>query len=97
MEQAKPLLPGMFFSQSAYECVEGADAVALLTEWDELRALDLERLKSLLKKPVLVDLRNIYDPENAKRVGLDYTSVGRTAIDSGQRLGVGSETAKLAS
>ena len=77
MEQARPLLPAMAFAANAYACVEGADAVAILTEWDEFRALDLARLKSLLKSPVMIDLRNIYPPEEAQRHGLAYTSIGR--------------------
>ena len=77
MEQARPLLPGMTFAKSAYDCVEGADAVAILTEWDEFRALDLARLKTLLRAPVLVDLRNVYTPAEAQRHGLAYTSIGR--------------------
>ena len=77
MKQAEPLLPGIAFADSAYACVEGADAVAILTEWDEFRALDLGRLKSLLKAPVLVDLRNIYPPEDVRAAGFDYSSVGR--------------------
>ena len=77
MGQAKPLLPDMTFATSAYECVDGADAVALLTEWDEFRALDLRRVKDLLKSPVLVDLRNVYDADEVARYGLAYTSVGR--------------------
>ena len=81
MEQAKPLLPGISFAQNAYDCVEGADAVAILTEWDEFRALDLNKIKSLLTSPVLVDLRNIYDPAEAKRVGMTYTSIGRVPVD----------------
>ena len=77
MEQARPLLPGIAFADSAYGCVEGADAVAILTEWDEFRALDLGRLKAALTTPILVDLRNIYPPEDAARAGFSYTSVGR--------------------
>ena len=77
MEQAKPLLPDMSFAANAYDCVEGADAVAILTEWDEFRALDLGRLKSLLKTPQLVDLRNIYEPRDVADHGLRYSSVGR--------------------
>ena len=77
MEQARPLLPGMTFAANAYDCVAGADAVAILTEWDEFRALDLARIKTLLASPVLVDLRNIYHPEEAQRHGLAYTSIGR--------------------
>ena len=77
MEQARPLLPAMTFTANAYDCIEGADAVAILTEWDEFRALDLERVKTLLKSPILVDLRNVYDPADVKRYGLTYTSIGR--------------------
>ena len=77
MEQARPLLPGMTFASSAYDCVEGADAVAIVTEWDAFRALDLKRLKSLLTAPVLVDLRNIYPLDDALREGFSYTGVGR--------------------
>ena len=77
MEQARPLLPNMEFAGNAYECVEGADAVAILTEWDEFRALDLGRLKKLLKSPTIVDLRNIYPPSEMTDLGFDYISVGR--------------------
>ena len=77
MGQAEPLLPGMAFARSAYECVDGADAVAILTEWDEFRALDLARVKRLLKAPILVDLRNIYPPLDVRQAGFDYTGIGR--------------------
>ena len=77
MEQAMPLLPNMAFAANAYECVEGAHAVAILTEWDEFRALDLGRLKSLLKTPTIIDLRNIYPPADMASQGFVYTSVGR--------------------
>ncbi len=77
MEQAKPLLPGMAFATSPYDCVAGADAVAIVTEWDAFRALDLKRLKSLLNQPILVDLRNIYPLDDALREGFSYTGIGR--------------------
>ena len=77
MAQAAPLLPGMTFADSAYACIEGADAVAILTEWDEFRALDLARVKSLLKSPILIDLRNIYPPEDVRDAGFSYSSIGR--------------------
>ena len=80
MGQAAPLLPGMTFAANAYECVEGADAVAILTEWDEFRALDLARLKRLLKTPILVDLRNIYPPADVRAAGFRYASVGRDTV-----------------
>ncbi len=77
MAQAKPLLPGITFAANAYDCVKGAHAVAILTEWDEFRALDLARIKTLLAAPVLVDLRNIYTRAEAERHGLEYSSIGR--------------------
>lgn len=77
MEQAKPLLPNLVFATSAYDCVREADAVAILTEWDEFRALDLARVKSLLKSPVLIDLRNIYPTEDMERHGFTYAGIGR--------------------
>ncbi len=61
----------------AYEAMDGADGVAILTEWNEFRALDLGRVKSLLKRPVMVDLRNIYRPETMTAAGFVYVSVGR--------------------
>ena len=81
MAQAKPLLPGMIFAANAYDCVTGADAVAIVTEWDEFRALDLRRIKTLLAAPVVVDLRNIYLPEEVTRHGLSYASIGRPGLD----------------
>ncbi len=77
MAQARPLLPGMTFAANAYDCASGADAVAILTEWDEFRALDLGRLKSVMKTPVLIDLRNIYPAEDARAQGFTYSSIGR--------------------
>ena len=60
-----------------YEAVTGADAVVLVTEWDAFRALDLSRIERLLNSPVLVDLRNVYDPAEVRAFGLTYDSVGR--------------------
>ncbi|MCI4677877.1 UDP-glucose/GDP-mannose dehydrogenase family protein [Rhodoblastus acidophilus] len=77
MEQARALMPEVDYAASAYDCVEGAHAVALLTEWDEFRALDLGRIKTLLAEPVLVDLRNVYPVGEAERYGLNYVSIGR--------------------
>lgn len=77
MEQAKPLLPGVEFVPHAYAAAEGADALVIVTEWDQFRALDLQRVKSALKAPVVVDLRNIYRPDEMKARGFDYHSVGR--------------------
>ena len=77
MAQARPLMPGVAFADNAYGCMEGADALAIVTEWDEFRALDLQRVRSLLKAPVLIDLRNIYPEGEARRFGFSYTGVGR--------------------
>ncbi len=75
--EAEPLLPGIQFRDGAYDAAEGADGLVILTEWDQFRALDMGRLKSLLKTPVVVDLRNIYDPADMRARGFSYTSVGR--------------------
>jgi UDPglucose 6-dehydrogenase len=77
MDLAAPMMPGVKMAGSPYEAVEGADAVALVTEWDAFRALDLARIKDLLRTPVLVDLRNIYDPAEVRAAGYTYVSVGR--------------------
>ncbi len=76
--EAEPLLPGVDFRAGAYEAAEGADGLVILTEWDQFRALDMTRLKGLLNAPVVVDLRNIYDPADMRSRGFSYTSVGRT-------------------
>ena len=77
MELARPLMPEVAMCADAYHAAEGADAVVLVTEWDAFRALDLERIRSLARAPVLVDLRNIYDAEEVRAAGFTYTSIGR--------------------
>ncbi len=77
MEQAKLVLDNVTYCQSSYEAMDGADALVIVTEWDAFRALDLNRAKSLLKEPILVDLRNIYPREAVEKAGFRYTSVGR--------------------
>ena len=77
MELAKPLMPGVAMAESAYAAIEGADAVAIVTEWDAFRALDLKRIKDLARTPVLADLRNIYDPAEVRSHGFTYVSIGR--------------------
>jgi UDPglucose 6-dehydrogenase len=76
MEQARQLLPELQLAENAYDCLTGAEAMVIVTEWNEFRALDLTRVKTLLASPVVVDLRNIYRPENMARMGFDYVSVG---------------------
>jgi UDPglucose 6-dehydrogenase len=77
MDAAKALLDGVEWCEDAYDTVSGADALTIVTEWNEFRALDLERVKSLMKSPVLVDLRNIYDPDEMAAAGFEYTCIGR--------------------
>jgi len=77
LEQAKQMLTGVAWCASAYEAAEGADAVVLVTEWDAYRALDLARLKGAMHEPVMVDLRNVYRPDEVRRHGFRYSSVGR--------------------
>jgi UDPglucose 6-dehydrogenase len=77
VEQAKLMLDKVTYCASPYEAMEGADAAALVTEWNEFRALDLGRIKSLLKTPTFVDLRNVYNEAEMTAVGLSYTGVGR--------------------
>jgi UDPglucose 6-dehydrogenase len=79
MEQAKKELGKVTFCQDAYSCAEGASALIIVTEWEQFRALDFGRLKTVMAKPVLVDLRNIYRPDEVTRHGFAYTSVGRVA------------------
>jgi UDPglucose 6-dehydrogenase len=81
MENAKPLLPAaVTFSDSPYEASEGAHAVVLVTEWNEFKYLNLERLRGLLKRPVIFDGRNLWEPERMRRLGFEYHSVGRKPV-----------------
>jgi UDPglucose 6-dehydrogenase len=77
MEMAAPLMPGVTMAKSTYDAVTGADAIALVTEWDAFRALDLDRVKSLARGAVLVDLRNVYRPDEVRAKGFAYSSIGR--------------------
>jgi UDPglucose 6-dehydrogenase len=77
MPAAKALMPDISYHDDPYSCAEGADALVIVTEWEQFRALDLERLKAVMARPVLVDLRNIYVPDEVRRHGFAYDSVGR--------------------
>jgi UDPglucose 6-dehydrogenase len=77
MREACKLLPGVEFASGPYECLEDADAMAIVTEWDQFRALDLDRVKSALKTAVIVDLRNIYSKREMASRGFSYVSIGR--------------------
>ena len=77
MEQAKPLMPNVTFCEDPYSCAKGAEALVIVTEWDAFRALDLDRLKQELAAPTMVDLRNVYRPDELRRRGFKYASIGR--------------------
>ena len=77
MDQAKLVLDGITYCTNSYEAMEGSDALVIVTEWDAFRALDLDRARSLLSEPVLVDLRNIYPRDMVEKAGFRYTAIGR--------------------
>ena len=77
MEQAKAVLDGVTYCDGAYECAEKAHALVIVTEWEQFRALDFGALKKVMAQPVVVDLRNIYQPADIERHGFSYVSVGR--------------------
>lgn len=76
-DEAKKLMPEIKYAQDAYGACEGADAVLIMTEWNEYRALDLPKIKKSMKGDVFVDLRNVYDPKMVREAGLQYFGVGR--------------------
>jgi UDPglucose 6-dehydrogenase len=77
MEVARPLLPAVEFFDDPYELAKGCDALIVVTEWNEFKQLDLEKVKGLLKSPIIFDGRNIYDPKLMKEMGFTYRSIGR--------------------
>ena len=80
-DNARALLPdGVTFAESAYAAAEGADAAALLTEWNEFKFLNLDRLRQLLRRPLIFDGRNLYEPERMRRLGFEYYSIGRKPV-----------------
>jgi UDPglucose 6-dehydrogenase len=81
MEQAKPALPAVHYRGSAYAAAEGAHALVIATEWEQFRALDLAQLKSIMAQPVIVDLRNIYRPDEMKRAAFRYVAVGMAGVE----------------
>jgi UDPglucose 6-dehydrogenase len=83
MEQAKPYLPDVIYCGNAYEAAEGAQAVVIVTEWEQFRALDLDRLRRVMLRPVVVDLRNVYRGDEMKRANFQYFGIGRS--ESAQR------------
>ncbi len=77
MEGCKPLFPTVVYCENAYETADGADALVIVTEWNQFRKLELDRLLELLRQPVVIDLRNLYDPEKMAAAGFHYVSIGR--------------------
>ncbi len=80
MDEARKLLDDVTWGASAYEIMDGADALVIITEWNEFRALDLGRVKAALRAPVMIDLRNIYSPDEMRAAGIAYTGVGRAPV-----------------
>jgi UDPglucose 6-dehydrogenase len=81
MDQAKKMLTDVTYCAGPYECAEGADALVIVTEWEQFRALEFDVLKRVMGRPVVVDLRNIYQPEELIRHGFVYEPVGRAAAE----------------
>ncbi|MBT6096559.1 MAG: UDP-glucose/GDP-mannose dehydrogenase family protein [Rhodospirillaceae bacterium] len=79
MTEAKEMMDGVIWCEDAYDAMTDADAVAIVTEWNQFRALDLDRMKDLLSEPVMIDLRNIYNPDEMAQAGFHYVSIGRPA------------------
>ena len=91
MTQAKGVLDNVVYCADAYDCATGADALAIVTEWDAFRALDLEEIKTRLKAPVIVDLRNIYRRDEVERHGFAYVGIGRASSSDPARFGAAAE------
>ncbi|MFL6230814.1 MAG: UDP-glucose dehydrogenase family protein [Pyrinomonadaceae bacterium] len=77
LEAARPLLPEIEYAEDEYAAVEGADLLVFITEWNQFRALNMERVRGLMRTPRIADLRNIYEPEDMRRLGFEYVGVGR--------------------
>jgi UDPglucose 6-dehydrogenase len=86
MENAREVLPAkVTYCSDEYDAAAGADCLVILTEWNQFRSLDLDRLKKVLRRPLVVDLRNVYEPDKMREAGFEYDCVGRTAKDLPQR------------
>jgi len=77
MEEASHILTNIEYAKDEYDAIKDADVLVLLTEWNQFRALDMEKVRSLLKKPCIADLRNVYEPEDMRELGFEYVGVGR--------------------
>ncbi len=85
MQRASEMFEHVRFCSDAYETADGCDALVIATEWNEFRALNLQKIRETMKRPLIVDLRNVYDPERMKERGFDYISVGRNAAPASTR------------
>jgi UDPglucose 6-dehydrogenase len=77
MHEAKKILPEVEYCEDEYEAVTGADVLVFMTEWNQFRALDMQRIRQMMRTPKIADLRNIYDPDSVRELGFDYIGVGR--------------------
>jgi UDPglucose 6-dehydrogenase len=77
MENSRKVLPTLTYCQDEYETAKDSDALVIATEWNQFRNLDLTKIKKLLKSPILLDLRNLYEPAKTKALGFVYEGVGR--------------------
>lgn len=83
MEKAKQILKNVKYCNSPYDAAKNSDALLILTEWEEFEELDLRKIKSIMKHPLIIDGRNIYDPEKLRRIGFTYISIGRRNVNQG--------------
>ncbi len=79
LEESRRILPQLVPCRDAYDAAEGAEALVIVTEWNQFRNLDFGKLKTLMRAPILLDLRNIYDPERVAAAGFKHVSIGRSA------------------
>jgi UDPglucose 6-dehydrogenase len=79
MDEARHTLPDIEYAEDAYDAANGCDVLVIATEWNQFRNLDWDRLKSALRAPVVVDLRNVYEPKHMRDIGIRFTAVGRPA------------------
>ena len=77
MDNTKKILPDITYCENEYDVAEGSDCLVIATEWNQFRNLDLSRIKELLITPILIDLRNLYEPKKVKELGFAYEGVGR--------------------
>jgi len=85
MENTRKIFPQITYCKNAYEAAEGAHCLAVVTEWNEFKLLDLDRLKEALAAPIIFDGRNIYDPQRMRRLGFDYHCIGRNTGGDGNK------------